>query len=306
MAESKFWCFTLNNPTEDVEQHVGEFLESADVAYGIFGREVGESGTPHLQGFVILNRSRRLSFLRNKFQAHWTRRHARSTNEQARDYCKKDGDFEEFGTFVEQRQGHRSDLDELLAWADEFTETNGRPPTSPDIAKHQPRAYLKYPRFRALCAHRAPRRKLEFGEPNAWQQHLADALNGDADDRSIAWVIDKEGGKGKTWFCRWMLTNNDKVQVLGVGRANDIANMVDETKSIFLFNVARGQMQYLSYSILESLKDRILVSGKYQGKIMTWEKNVHVVVLGNEDPDYTKLTADRYEDSMISTDNDEY
>lgn len=299
MTETRFWCFTLNNPTEDVEQTVTDFVSSRDVTYGIFGREVGESGTPHLQGFVILCRSRRLSYLRNKFQAHWTRRHSNSTNEQARDYCKKDGDWEEFGEFPVSQQGRRNDLEELVAWADAFTAENGRPPASPDIAKHQPRAYLKYPRFRALAAHRAPARRLEFGEPNEWQRNLAQQLDGPADDRSIAWVIDPHGGKGKTWFCRWMLSNNPKVQILGVGRANDIANMVDETKSIFLFNVARGQMKFLSYPILEALKDRILISGKYHGRTMTWSENNHVVVLGNEEPEYDRLTEDRYQDSII-------
>lgn len=301
MSESRFWCFTLNNPTDDVEQSVVDFLSSGDVTYGIFGRETGDSGTPHLQGFVILHRSRRLSFLRRKFQAHWTRRHAQSTNEQARDYCKKDGDFEEFGEYPTSRQGHRSDIDILTEWADAFFTEHGRPPSSPDIAKHQPRAYLKWPRFARLAKHRCPPRRLEFGEPNEWQRELAQQLDGPADDRSIAWVIDPDGGKGKTWFCRWMLTEKpDKVQILGVGRANDIANMVDETKSIFLFNVARGQMKFLSYQILEALKDRVLISGKYHGRTMTWTENTHVVVLGNEEPEYAKLTSDRYEDSIIN------
>lgn len=299
MSESKFWCFTLNNPTDDQEQAVTDFLSSGDVTYGIFGREVGDSGTPHYQGFVILDRSRRLSFLRRKFQAHWTRRHANSTNEQARDYCRKDGDFEEFGTFPVGQQGKRTDLDALVAWADAFTVEHGRPPSSPDIAKHQPQAYLKYPRFRALCAHRAPARRLEFGEPNDWQLELADRLSNDADDRTVEFIVDPDGGKGKTWFCRWMLTHNASTQILGIGKKSDIAYMVDETKSIFLFNVGRGQMEYLSYGLLEALKDRLLTSTKYQGSTKVWNTKNHVVVLSNEEPDYEKMTGDRYKVTTI-------
>jgi hypothetical protein len=293
--ESKFWCFTLNNPSEDVEQSVTDFLSSRNVSYGIFGREIGETGTPHLQGFVILDRSRRLSYLRRKFQAHWSQRHGNSTNAQARDYCKKDGDFEEFGTFTEVAQGRRHDLDQLVQWADEFTEENGRPPTSPDIAKHQPRAYLRYPRFAAMCAHRAPQRQLEFGEPNNWQQYLVDELSNEADDRTIKFIIDNEGGKGKTWFCRWMLTNNHAVQVLGVGKKADLAYMLDESKHIFLFNIGRGQMEFLSYPLLEALKDRLVTSTKYRGMTKMWSCKVHVVVLGNEQPDLGKMTEDRYD-----------
>ena len=48
------WCFTINNPTCAVE-----FKEDSMV-YLVYGREVGENGTPHLQGFVQLRVKKRL------------------------------------------------------------------------------------------------------------------------------------------------------------------------------------------------------------------------------------------------------
>ena len=45
--QSKKWCYTLNNPTS--EPLVDEDL----VEYHVYGEEVGESGTPHYQGFII-------------------------------------------------------------------------------------------------------------------------------------------------------------------------------------------------------------------------------------------------------------
>lgn len=294
MPESKFWVFTLNNPTEDEEQDVTDFLSGRHVVYGVFGRETGESGTPHFQGFVVLGRSRRLSYLRAKISPRGHYEIARGTPAQAADYCKKDGDFEEFGTFPASRQGKRTDLDDVIEWIDNFIEDNGRAPGSPEIAKFQPRAYIKYPRLVAMAEHRGPRRQLQFGEPNDWQRGLEQRLRGDADDRSIEFIVDVDGGKGKTWFCRWMVTNVESCQVLGTGKKDDMAHMLDTRKTIFLFNVARGQMEYLSYPLLESLKDRMVLSGKYNSSMKTWEKNVHVVVLGNEEPDYDKLTEDRY------------
>lgn len=291
------WCFTINNYSEDDEQSCTDFLSSGNVVYGVVGREIGESGTPHLQGFVILHNPQRLSFLRRKISDRGHYERCNGTSEQNRDYCRKDGDFEEFGTFP-SRQGARTDLDRLLAWADEFTVNNGRAPTSPDIAKHQPHAYLKYPRFKSLCAHRAPVRALEFGEPNDWQRELEQQLSQPADDRSVKFYVDIDGGKGKTWFCRYMLTNNAAVQVLGIGRKSDIAYMVDETKSIFLFNIGRGQIEYLSQPLLEALKDRLLTSTKYAGCLKTWTTNVHVVVFCNEAPEQT-MTEDRYDIKFI-------
>lgn len=295
MSQSKFWCFTLNNPTAADEARISVFFSSRFVTYGVYGREIGESGTPHLQGYLILNRARRLSYLRNHVSDRAHFEIARGSPQQASDYCKKDGDFVEEGDLPESRQGRRSDLDDGIDWIKEFVADNGRAPSSPEIAKLQPKLYVKYyHRIVSLAAHLGPQRRLEFGEPREWQRNLADDLMNDADDRSIRFVIDPTGGKGKTWFCRWMLTNNAAVQVLGVGKKDDIAHMLDTTKTIFLFNVARGQMEYLSYPLLESLKDRMVMSPKYNSMMKTWDGTVHVVVLGNEMPDESKLTADRY------------
>ena len=48
MARTLGWCMTLNNYTE--EQRVA--LLATECTYVIMGEEVGEQGTPHLQGFL--------------------------------------------------------------------------------------------------------------------------------------------------------------------------------------------------------------------------------------------------------------
>lgn len=292
MTTSSRYCFTINNYTAADERACCDYFAGPRVRYGIYGREIGSSGTPHLQGFLILrSASRRSAVSRALPRAHLEI--ARGTSVQARDYCKKDGDFHEVGTFPDS-QGKRSDLDTLISWCDDFITEHGRAPTSPDIAKHQPHAYLKYPRFRALAAHRAPQRRLEFGEPNDFQRGFLERLGEPFDDRTIDFIVNGAGGAGKTWLCRYLLTNDSRVQILGIGKKSDIAYMVDESKSIFIFNVGRGQMEYLSYALLEALKDRMLMSTKYQGQMKTWATPVFVAVFSNEPPDMTKLTEDRY------------
>lgn len=290
---SSRWVFTLNNFTDGEVDHVRGFLTNQ--VYAIFGRESApDTGTPHLQGFLILPAPQRLSYLRHHLSARAHFETAKRSSQHNRDYCRKEGDYEEFGTFPE-RQGKRSDLDEYIAWADTFTAENGRPPSSPEIAKHQPAAYLKYPRFKHLVHHRAPVRQLEFGEPNEWQRELEEELIGEADDRMIKFVVDNDGGKGKTWFCRWFLTNHpEKTQILGIGKKHDLAFMVDETKTVFLFNVGRLQMEYLSYGLLEAIKDRMVISTKYHGVTKFLAKS-HVVVFSNESPDQNKLTRSRFD-----------
>ena len=87
---AKRWCFTLNNPKAPIQ------FNEVTMDYLIYGNEVGESGTPHHQGFVVFKQQKRIGNLKDiNGLAHWEI--ANGTNQQAADYCKKDGDFLEFG-----------------------------------------------------------------------------------------------------------------------------------------------------------------------------------------------------------------
>ena len=71
-TQCKRWCFTINNPTDD-----DMFWEDAEhqeqFSFLAVQYEVGEQGTPHYQGFVILKRKNRLTWLKKNFngRAHW-------------------------------------------------------------------------------------------------------------------------------------------------------------------------------------------------------------------------------------------
>lgn len=110
MARHRAWCFTLNNYA-DAELSSLRGL-ATDVSYLILGAEVGEQGTPHIQGFVCLKGP--LSF--NRFKAKLPPRchiePMRGTHQQAAEYCKKDGHFDEYGTLP--APGTRTDLRELV------------------------------------------------------------------------------------------------------------------------------------------------------------------------------------------------
>lgn len=107
---AKYWCFTLNNYTPlDVDRLS---TQNEEVTYIIFGKEVGASGTPHLQGFVAFEARKRLSQVIHVIgQAHCSiTRHLA----QAIEYCKKDGDFTEVGLSpVEGKKVERSDLEDF-------------------------------------------------------------------------------------------------------------------------------------------------------------------------------------------------
>ena len=54
------WCFTLNNYSAEEQ----EALRNAPCAYMTFGRERGDEGTPHLQGYVQFKTEKSLKQLK--------------------------------------------------------------------------------------------------------------------------------------------------------------------------------------------------------------------------------------------------
>lgn len=85
------WCFTWNNYPEDGIGSIVSIL-SKDDKY-VIGKEVGDSGTPHLQGFIKFQKKCRpmekFRDLSNKI--HWEK--SRGSLESNYDYCTKDGDY---------------------------------------------------------------------------------------------------------------------------------------------------------------------------------------------------------------------
>lgn len=111
-GKSRAWCFTLNNPTDDESAALRSLGECDICTYVVCGKEIGERGTPHVQGFVCWRNPRSMSGV--KKHAGFKRAHLermRGTHAEAAAYCKKDGDFWEAGELP--RAGRRSDLDEI-------------------------------------------------------------------------------------------------------------------------------------------------------------------------------------------------
>lgn len=110
--QGKYWCFTINNYTREDEEHLKELFEDK-LTYLVFGRETGDSGTPHLQGYLEGRQRLRFRQLRGIMGPgiHLERR--RGSAQQASEYCEKDGDFEKFGEISKSSQGKRTDLDEI-------------------------------------------------------------------------------------------------------------------------------------------------------------------------------------------------
>lgn len=104
------FVFTWNNYPEDAEQTLKDWKQ---ITYGVYGHEKApETGTPHLQGYVELKQSTPWKNIHKKLPGvHVEER--KGNQSQAIAYCKKDGDFVEWGTPKVAQQGKRTDLENV-------------------------------------------------------------------------------------------------------------------------------------------------------------------------------------------------
>lgn len=287
--------FTLNNPSAGEAGALSDLGQTPHVRYLIFGRETGESGTPHLQGFVIFTDRKRLRAVKAVLGNRAHIEIARGSNIQASDYCKKDGDFEEFGTLeLSTTPGKRNDWEQFRDWL-----------KSLEVQPTEEEAFDLFPalmgRYRGSCLHYVRLlcpslpHPLVQGDLREWQVDLEALLLSEPDDRSIDFYYDPDGGKGKSWFqAYWFSKYPNETQLLGPGKRDDIAHAIDVSKKIFFFNIPRGSLEYFQYSVLEMIKDRVVFSPKYESCTKVLRARPHVVVFTNDTIDESKLSADRY------------
>jgi hypothetical protein len=189
-------CYTLNNYT--APQAVA--LMAYPAKYHVFGYEVGESGTPHIQGYIEFEKPTRHTTFRNLFQGVHTETR-KGTPKQASDYCKKgtgtpdepvgfDG-FEK-GTLPISQKGKRCDL-ESFKEAIKAGRTDTLDTHSLVWAKHY-KFCADYELLHSPARKSAPYVIWLWGKSATGKSRYAREL---AEERSMTPVYSKQAGK---WF----------------------------------------------------------------------------------------------------------
>lgn len=294
-ARAKHWCFTKNNYNDDYVSMLKGLDNDSGIKYLIFGYEVGESGTPHLQGFVtFIDRKRPGQVKQIIGECHITV--ARDVKASA-EYCKKDGNFYEYGEFIGHGgQGKRTDLNFFMDAVKAASLTGFI-----DRKKIREEHYEVAAKYRAffndyiLDHSNTSTNDYTLENLRDWQQQLKDILDGEAENRSIVFVVDLNGNAGKTYFCHWYEKESEKrCQIIPPGKKADMAYMLNDRPEVLFFDCPRSkQGEFVQYDFLEECKNGYVFSGKYESRVIRF-KSPHIVVFMNEEPDMTKLSADRY------------
>lgn len=285
---TKYWSITLNNYTDEDLAAINLVADYHYVAYMVYGFEVGQEGTPHLQGCILLKERRRLTQMKETIGDRWHIEPARD-NEQLIAYCKKDGNFVEFGTLPDTRQGRRSDLD---AFKEDVTELHHY-----DLEyhyDHHSKVCAKYPKFvDTYIRLNKPKHLIPPHEFREWQHILLHILLQPPDERQILFVVDRLGNKGKSWFAKYYCQTHIDSQIITPGKFADMAYLLRTDIRVLFIDTPRCQQETLQYNFLEKVKDQMVQSPKYE-TCMKYLPPCHVVVLMNHLPDMALLSHDRY------------
>ncbi len=278
------WVFTLNNYT-DLEEAQAQAFESR---YMVYGREVSKTLTPHLQGFVIFSKKQRLTALKKLSpRAYWAA--AEGTDAQASKYAKKDGDFFEKGD-LSTKQGKRNDWREILSMVK-------RKATDAEIMETFPGQFAR--NFSGIKKMRLTLEQPPIPKHHEklfpWQRDLWDVLEKPAEDRPVFFIVDKKGNQGKSWFTRhYVHSHPHEAQAITCGKYADMAYSIKDSIKVLFIDCSRAKTEFLSYDLIEHCKNGSIESPKYESHTKYFSGPLHVVVMMNEAPDYTKLSSDRY------------
>lgn len=138
---------------------------------------------------------------------------------------------------------------------------------------------------------------LEEHKPYEWQQKIIDICMEDPDDRTIYWIYDETGAKGKTTLCKHLVLKKGALCV--GGKVNDVkyavAKAVETGKDvrIVLWDIPRSVDVEWSYEAIESIKNGIFFSGKYESGQCVMN-SPHVFIFANRLPDFTMMSGDRW------------
>lgn len=301
----KRWCFTLNNYTEEeYKASTDDFASNHSPIFLIVAREVGESGTPHLQGFVHLSKKLRITQLKKivSVRAHFEK--AKGSDKDNEKYCSKEyqGNLYVFGRPVEncsEAGGRTVTYHQAFDCAQALVKVGGEPYNLLAVHGQYSGVYCQYQKAVESLARsynkftHIAKLKSEFQQVRlkVYQHNIVQIVDGEPDPRKIYWYWESQGNVGKTWLSKYLVVTREAVRFENAKSA-DIKYSYKGEK-IVIFDYTRSQMDHLNYEVLESIKNGIYFNSKYESDMRVFA-TPHVVCFANSPPDQSRMSGDRW------------
>lgn len=321
---SRYWCFTLNNYTgEDIEQ-LSSNIEGLD--YIVFGQEIGESGTPHLQGYCEMSSNKTINTIKDTLGIN--RLHveiAKATYKSlCINYCKKgEQSHEEWSKYQDgglnfgknavviekiwkhKQRGKRVDLN-AYEMINNLTKEDK---TFSEIADFNPEIAIKnHNGIKTLISEHKEfhqkellRASMEHIDLLPWQADLRLELTRKPHDRKVIWFVDELGGCGKSLMTKWLFCHTN-CTMFNNAKTSDIANAW-KGERIVIFDLARClNGEHINFQAIECLKNGMIFSSKYNSCTKVYDRP-HIVIFANWPPtDLNALSADKWDIRFLNKD----
>ena len=299
-----------------LEERLEELTLRSDFRYMIYQIESANGTDSHFQGYIEFKKPITLvdlvSLVHRTTDITWRM----GKREDARHYCKKGScgkencshtwkahgvkecqefsievvqPFQEFGVWVQDSK--RADIELLKVqlhthdtWKDVLLDDT----ISLEVAR--------FPKFAKEYFAQRPRPEFLI-DLLPWQMKLMEIILSPPNDRTIHWVLDEEGGKGKSTFARYLVCNYEAIVLSG--SRNDILYAYDN-EPIVLFDLSRtqegkgDQRDRVSYAAIEDIKNGIYFTPKFHSRMHTRKNPIHLFVFSNWLPDFNALSPDRW------------
>ena len=311
--QTRTWCFTLNHPERLAPPVVSLLPPPECVKYLVYQHEVGESGTPHIQGYVEFHDKIRMGGIK-KLGPAWHAMHLeprRSTAAKAVHYCSKPmkdckceqceqarllpppTGWETFGIPIQNGVGaqYQSAYDACA---------RGLPMA--EIAKEFTEEFIKHASgFAAAAALLSGQNLKDWDIGNfplrPWQQEIVDLVKGPVDRRAIHWYWEPTGNFGKSWLTSYLIKYHSALAV-DTTKPNDVLCALQPHHRVIVLDIERseGMQNAVNFGTLEKLKNGNGFSPKYQSQQKTWNP-LHVIVFSNFAPtkeQLARLSEDRW------------
>ena len=147
-------------------------------------------------------------------------------------------------------------------------------------------------RMKSIEAEEVIREKMKNMELRPWQKWVVSMMEFQG-DRRVLFVVDEAGGLGKTWLTKWYHVNL-QAAVYTTTKRGDVAYAYNEESGV-IFDLSRSQLEKINFDTIESLKNGMIFSTKYESRLKLYQPPRAVVFMNKRPELYKNLSTDRLE-----------